>query len=124
MLKSTGTWTLTLLLVIFFLYVGYKKLAGNEVTAGHFREWGYAGWLLIFIGCLEVAGAVLLLFPITATTGAMLLALVMVGASYTLLGHQVWRTLIITATCLVLLLLLGYLRWNQSWVLAALKMGS
>ena len=83
-LKSIGTWGLTLLLVLFFLYVGWKKLAGNEVTAQHFQEWGYASWLLRFVGCLEMLGALLLLFPVTATSGAILLSLVMVGACYTL----------------------------------------
>jgi putative oxidoreductase len=73
MLKTTGTWALTILLALFFLYVGYKKLTGNEVTAQHFQEWGYASWLLNFVGCLEVIGAILLLFPTTATSGAMLL---------------------------------------------------
>ena len=121
-LKSIGTWGLTLLLVLFFLYVGWKKLAGNEVTAQHFQEWGYASWLLRFVGCLEVLGALLLLFPATATSGAILLSLVMVGASYTLLSHEIWKTLTITGMCLVLLLCTGYLRWNQSWILAVFKM--
>jgi len=122
MLKTTGTWVLTLLLVLFFLYVGYKKLTGNEVTAQHFTDWGYARWLLYFIGCLEVIGAVLLLFPVTATSGALLLCLVMAGASYTLLSHEVWKTFAITSICMVLLLFTGYLRWNQSWILAVFKM--
>jgi len=123
-LKTTGTWTLTILLALFFLFVSYKKLTGNEITAGHFQEWGYANWLLTFIGCLELTGAILLLFPLTATSGALLLCLIMVGASYTLLSHEVWRTLTVTTTCLVLLILLGYLRWNQSWMLSVLKMKS
>jgi len=121
-LKSIGTWGLTLLLVLFFLYVGWKKLAGNEVTAQHFQEWGYASWLLRFVGCLEVLGALLLLCPATATSGAILLSLVMVGACYTLLSHEIWKTLTITGMCLVLLLCTGYLRWNQSWILAVFKM--
>jgi putative oxidoreductase len=120
-LKSIGTWGITLLLALFFLYVGWKKLTGNEVTAQHFREWGYASWLLGFVGCLEVTGALLLLFPATATSGAVLLSLIMVGASYTLLSHEIWKTLTITGICLVLLLCTGYLRWSQSWILAVFK---
>lgn len=121
-LKTTGTWVLTILLAIFFLYAGWKKLAGNEVTAQHFREWGYAAWLLNFVGCLELIGALLLLFPATATSGAMLLALVMAGASFTLLSHQIWKTFTVTGVCFFLLLCTGYLRWSQSWVLAVFKM--
>jgi len=122
-LKTTGTWVLTLLLVLFFLSVGLKKLAGNEVTAQHFQEWGYASWLLQAVGCLEFIGALLLIFPVTATSGALLLSLIMAGASYTLLSHEVWKTFTITGICLVLLLFTGYLRWNQSWILAVFKMG-
>src|SRR3984957_15135706 len=92
-LRTTGTWVLTVLLALFFLYAGWKKLAGNEVTAQHFQEWGYASWLLSFVGCLELIGALLLLFPATATSGAILLSLVMVGACYTLLSHEIWKTL-------------------------------
>ena len=121
-LRTTGTWVLTLLLALFFLYAGWKKLAGNEVTAHHFQEWGYASWLLSFVGCLELIGGLLLLFPKTATSGAVLLCLIMVGASYTLLSHQIWKTFTITGVCFVLLLFTGYLRWNQSWILAVFRM--
>ncbi|WP_259065717.1 DoxX family protein [Mucilaginibacter sp. X4EP1] len=122
MLKTTLTWILTILLALFFIYAGYKKLTGNEVTAQHFREWGYGLWLLHFIGCLELIGALLLLFPATATSGALLLCLIMTGASYTLLSHEVWKTFAITFICLVLLLFAGYLRWNQSWILWVFKL--
>jgi putative oxidoreductase len=121
-LKSIGIWSLTLLLALFFLYVGWKKLAGNEVTAQHFQEWGYAPWLLKLVGGLELTGALLLLFPATATSGAMLLSLIMVGASYTLLSHEIWKTFTITGICLILLLCTGYLRWSQSWILFVFKM--
>jgi uncharacterized membrane protein YphA (DoxX/SURF4 family) len=121
-MRTTGTWALTILLAIFFIYAGYKKLAGNEVTAQHFHEWGYGVWLLYLVGCLELTGAFLLLFPITATSGALLLSLIMVSASYTLLSHQVWKTFNVTFICLIFLLFIGYLRWNQSWILSILKM--
>jgi len=122
MLKTTGIWALTLLMAVFFLYVGYKKISGNEVTAQHFHEWGYAHWLLTFVGCAEIVGAILLLFPSTTTSGALMLCLIVTGASYTLLNQEVWKTLTITSVCLVLLLFLGYLRWSQSWILAVFKM--
>jgi len=121
MIKTTGTWILTILLALFFIYAGYKKLAGNEVTTQHFHEWGYAPWLLSFVGCLELIGAVLLFFPSTTTSGALLLALIMSGASFTLLSHEVWKTFAITGVCLLLLLFTGYLRWNQSWILSVFK---
>lgn len=123
MLKSIGIWTLTLLLVIFFLNVSYRKFSGNEITAGHFKEWGYAHWLLTAVAVMELAGAILLLFPVTVSSGALLLSLVLTGATYTLISHQVWKTAFITGTCLVLLLVLGYLRWQQSWILSLFRSG-
>jgi len=121
--NKIGVWILTLVLSLFFAFVSYKKFSGNEVTVGHFREWGYGNWLVTAIASLELIGAILLLFPVTATSGALLLSLVMTGATYTLISHDVWRTSAITITTLVLLLGLGYLRWNQSWILALFKMG-
>jgi uncharacterized membrane protein YphA (DoxX/SURF4 family) len=121
--NKIAVWILTLFLALFFVYVSYRKFSGHEVTVGHFREWGYGNWLVIAVATLELIGAILLLFPVTTTCGALLLSLVMVGATYTLLSHEVWRTSVITITTLVLLLGLGYMRWNQSWILALLKMG-
>jgi|GEM_PF-3061061 len=122
-ISKIGVWVFTLLLVVFFIYVSYRKFSGHEVTVGHFRDWGYGGWLVNAVATLELIGAILLLFPVTATSGAFLLSLIMAGATYTLLSHEVWRTSAITITTLVLLLGLGYLRWNQSWVLALFKIG-
>lgn len=120
--RALGIWTLTLLLVLFFIYVSYKKLSGNETTIGHFREWNYGMWLVKLIAYLELTGAILLVFPITATSGALLLSLILVGATYTLLSHGIWQTSIITITTLVFLLFLGFLRWNQSWILIIFKL--
>jgi uncharacterized membrane protein YphA (DoxX/SURF4 family) len=123
LVNKIGLWILTLILVIFFIWVSYKKFSGNEVTIGHFRHWGYGNWLVTLIAVLELSGAILLLFPVTATSGALLLSLVMAGATYTLVSHEVWHTAAITMTALVLLLWLGYLRWSESWILAIFKWG-
>ena len=120
--KTTAVWTLTILLVLFFINVSYRKFTGNEVTVAHFREWGYGSWLITFIAILELSGALLLLFPVTATSGALLLSLVLTGATYTLLSHQVLSTSYVTITALILCLILGYIRWNQSWILSLFKM--
>ncbi|MDP4264574.1 MAG: DoxX family protein [Bacteroidota bacterium] len=124
MVNKPGAWILTLVLAVFFIYVSYRKFSGNEVTVGHFREWGYGKWLVTAIAILELSGAILLLFPATATSGALLLTFVMAGATYTLVSHEVWRTAAITMTTLVLLLWLGYMRWNQSWMLMLFKRGT
>ena len=81
-------------------------------------------WVLVnpSIAALELIGALLLLFPVTATSGLLFLSLVLTGATYTLLSHQAWSTSYITMTALVLPMILGYLRWNQSWILVLFKM--
>jgi uncharacterized membrane protein YphA (DoxX/SURF4 family) len=123
MLKTIAVWVLTLLLVAFFLNVSYRKFTANEITAGHFNEWGFGSWLLTTVAGLELTGAVLLLFPVTATSGALLLSLIVACASYILLSHHIWNNAVFTISSLILLLLLGYLRWNESWILWLFRMG-
>jgi uncharacterized membrane protein YphA (DoxX/SURF4 family) len=123
MLKTIGIWALTVLLVLFFLNVSYRKFSGNAITAGHFREWGYGGWLLTTAACLELAGALLLLFPVTATSGALLLSLVVSCATFIVVSNHHYNSAIFTISSLLLLLFLGYLRWDQSWILRLFRLG-
>ena len=115
-------WILTAILFLFFVNASYRKFSGNPITVGHFNDWGYSHGLLITIATLEIIGAVLLLIPVTATSGAVLLALIMTGASYTLLQHHVYSTSVITMATLLILLFFGYCRWEQSWVVALFTM--
>jgi uncharacterized membrane protein YphA (DoxX/SURF4 family) len=123
MLKTIGVWGLTLLLVLFFLNVSYRKFTANEITAGHFNEWGFGSWMLTTVAGLELTGAILLLFPVTATSGALLLSLIVACASYILLSHHIYNNAVFTLSSLILLLLLGYLRWNDSWILSLFRAG-
>jgi uncharacterized membrane protein YphA (DoxX/SURF4 family) len=123
MLKTIAVWVLTLLLVAFFLNVSYRKFTANEITAGHFNEWGFGSWLLTTVAGLELTGAILLLFPVTATSGALLLSLIVACASYILLSHHIYNNAVFTISSLILLLWLGYLRWDQSWILWLFKTG-
>jgi hypothetical protein len=79
--------------------------------------------VLTTVGGLELAGAVLLLFPVTATSGVLLLSLVVSCATFILVSHQHWNSAVFTIASLLLLLLLGYLRWNQSWILGLFRLG-
>jgi uncharacterized membrane protein YphA (DoxX/SURF4 family) len=123
MLKTIAVWVLTLLLVAFFLNVSYRKFTANEITAGHFNEWGFGGWLLTTVAGLELTGAILLLFPVTATSGALLLSLIVACASFILLSHHIYNNAVFTISSLILLLLVGYLRWDQSWILWLFRTG-
>jgi uncharacterized membrane protein YphA (DoxX/SURF4 family) len=103
-------WILSALLALAFLASGIPKLLTVPVWAQKFTHWGYPGWFLLAIGTLEIAGAILLLIPRWTRYGALVLAAVMIGATYTHLkngeGLQVLRPLI----CLACLGLLFWLR--------------
>jgi len=79
-LKAIGFWGLKLLLAVFFLFAGGAKLAGLPATVEVFERVGFGQWFRYLIGFLEVGGAGLLLWPPTVFYGALLLALVSIGA--------------------------------------------
>jgi len=79
-LKTIGFSVLKFLLAAFFLFAGGAKLGGLPATVEVFERVGFGQWFRYLIGFLEVGGAALLLWPTTVFYGALLLALVSVGA--------------------------------------------
>jgi putative oxidoreductase len=73
-------WTLSGLIALAFISAGGAKLAGVSVMVEMFDKVGFGQWFRYFTGLLEVAGAIGLLIPRYAFYGAVLLAIVMVGA--------------------------------------------
>jgi putative oxidoreductase len=63
--------------------VGFLKVSGDAQLVGLFEAIGLGQWFRYLTGALEVAGAFLLLIPRTSGLGALLLAVVMVGAVVT-----------------------------------------
>jgi uncharacterized membrane protein YphA (DoxX/SURF4 family) len=63
-----------------FLMAGAPKLMGNEMAVQSFEMIGIGQWFRYLTGLLEVVGGIMLLAPQTAALGAILLAVVMVGA--------------------------------------------
>jgi uncharacterized membrane protein YphA (DoxX/SURF4 family) len=100
-----------LLLTLAFMIAALPKLVGAHVWIVKFIKWGYPRWFLFAVGSLELVGAALLLIPRLAKYGAIVLAVVMVGAGYTHLangeGLQVLRPLIF-------LTVLGMVFWLRS----------
>jgi uncharacterized membrane protein YphA (DoxX/SURF4 family) len=94
----------TILLALIYLRTGLPKLAGSNAWIRMFERWGYPDWLLLAVGTVEVAGAVLLLMPRTALYGAAALGAVMLGALYTHATEGAWAQ---CAVPLVLLCLLA-----------------
>jgi len=72
-------WALTGLLVVVFARAGWDKLHSASGWAKAFAFWGYPVWFRILIGLLEIAAAMLLLWPRTAAFGAAIIILVMLG---------------------------------------------
>jgi putative oxidoreductase len=100
-------WILSGLLALAFLAAGGAKLAGAAAMVELFDKVGLGQWFRYFTGMLEVAGAIGLLISRYAFYAAILLALVMVGATIanlTVLGAS-------PAPTVVLLVLSGIIVW-------------
>ncbi len=75
------SWVLVVLLAIGFLLAGVGKVTGAQTEM--FQGWGYAPRFAIFIGILELAGAVGLLIPKMTRLAVFGLTGLMIGACYT-----------------------------------------
>ncbi len=81
-----------LLLTLFFVYLAYQNLSGNPELVADFRRWGYPDWFRIATALAQIVGAILLVAPSTCFLGALLLAVVLIGAVGTHLLHDPWTT--------------------------------
>lgn len=68
-------------LALVFLTSGLSKLGGLPLQEQLFDAFGFPRWLMYAVGGAEVVGATLIAIPRTRPYGAMLLALVMIGAT-------------------------------------------
>lgn len=69
-----------LLLAVVFLVEGADKFSDSRLWTRVFNEIGWGQWFRYFTGVVEIAGALLLLVPLTAWVGAALLICTMLGA--------------------------------------------
>ncbi len=76
-------WVPSLLLAFIFLMAGVPKLAGADAHIRHFEVWRYPDWFRLVVGAIEMTSAVLLLVPRLAFAGAIGIAVIMAGATYT-----------------------------------------
>jgi len=100
-------WVLQGLAAAAFLAAGGSKLAAVPAMVEMFAKLGAGQWFRYLTGALEVIGAVALLAPRAAFYGAVLLAMVMVGAiatHLTVLGGS-------PIPALVLLVIVGTIAW-------------
>ena len=81
-LKIGATWLLTLLLAVVMVGPGSQKFTG-PTWERMFRTWGYPDGFYLVIGAVEVIGGIALLISRLASYSAIMLAIVMIGASAT-----------------------------------------
>ena len=72
-------WALAAMLIMVFVRAGLDKFDWSSGWARAFNVWGYPVWFRVLIGVLEIGAAVLLLWPRTATYGAAIIIVVMLG---------------------------------------------
>lgn len=84
----TALWLITLALAFVFFAAGMAKFSSTGGWAHMFAAWHFAPWFRILIGVLEVAAALLILWPRTAFPAASLMAVIMIGGMAT---HLWWH---------------------------------
>jgi putative oxidoreductase len=80
-IANVAVWTLSVLLALLFLFAGGVKFFNNPVMVQEFDKVGLGQWFRYFTGSLEVAGACGMLIPRVRFQGALVICLVMVGAT-------------------------------------------
>ena len=112
-----GRWILSAVLAVVMVGPGLQKFT-SPVWQRMFRSWGYPEHFYLVIGAVEVVGGVALLVPRLASYSAIVLALVMIGASATqiLRGGRNGVGEIVFA---VLLGVIALVRWRDRYRIAA-----
>jgi uncharacterized membrane protein YphA (DoxX/SURF4 family) len=78
---------LRVLLTLGFLAAGLSKFAPQSGWQARFAGWGYPAWFVLVIGALEVVGVLGLWVPAISRYAIGLLAVILLGATYTNLTH-------------------------------------
>jgi putative oxidoreductase len=105
-------WLLALYLARMYVQMGWVKFDPNGFWTAAFTRWGYPPWFRIFIGALEVLGGILIIVPYTASYGALVLSLVMLGAWGTRAHDARWVDVTWISVYLASLLWIGYEWWQ------------
>jgi len=80
-IAKVAAWTLSIFLALLFVFAGGVKFFNNPVMSQEFAQVGLGQWFRYFTGSLEMAGACFVLIPRFRLLGALLISLVMVGAT-------------------------------------------
>lgn len=94
--KRIITWILQVLMGLEFLLAGQAKFTSTEAWSKMFDRYGYPDYFYLFIGALELIGAILIFFPKFASKAALGLGVIMLGATATHAIHSEWNRVIVT----------------------------
>jgi putative oxidoreductase len=80
------TWGLSIVLGLFFVVVGASKVT-SPGWAERFVDWGYPRWFRLVVAVVELGAGLALLVPSVRRFAALVLIVVMVGATATHVLH-------------------------------------
>jgi putative oxidoreductase len=107
LIKGTGSWLLTLFLVVIFVSSGLHKIMPSPSVVESFQCWGYPDWFRVTLGIAEIGASALLLIPSRASYAASFLATLMLGAIATHLRWQEYTgsigPILLGAFCVVIM---------------------
>lgn len=111
--RVIGIWILQVLIAALFVIQGILKLSGSPAWLSKFHRWGYPDHFYLAVGIVELLAGMALLIPRVAKWGALVLIVVMTGATAT---HGVHREpqVITTLVLLALLAIILYLRRERA----------
>jgi uncharacterized membrane protein YphA (DoxX/SURF4 family) len=112
-LRRIALWLCQAWLALMFFFAGSRKFTGS-MWARMFERWGYPDHFYLLVGAVEVACAVALLVPRTASFAALTLIVIMMGAGLTHLMHGEQQRLPQIAIMSLLLAAVAYGRWHEA----------
>lgn len=107
--KYVGWIGLTVIALI-FIQAAVLKLMGVQAMVEVFNKLGYPAWFRIVIGILEISGSIALLIRSSSRYGAILLALIMIGAMISSLVKEAAGDAIVPVIMLFLLVWIAVVR--------------
>jgi len=113
MLGTAGLWAVQVLAALAFILIGVAKF-GDPSWARSFARWGYPPGFYMVIGAAEALGGVCLLLPRITSYAAVLLGLIMIGASTTHFVHHEMARVTPPLMYLALVTIVGLGRWRSA----------
>ena len=108
-------WVVTLAVALPMTLAGGSKFLPGGMWPELYTGWSYSIPFLYLIGALEVGGAIALLVPRFATYAALVLGVIMIGATYTLLANPGEMGPTPPIVNVVLLTIIAVARREQRW---------